>query len=353
MAQAAVDRLEGHSRPITSLAFSPDGTRLLSGSEDGSVRLWDTATGQSVQLVAWPPLTYPRGLEPYQMQGTLAVAFSGDGRQAVAVFDAALVLVWDVKTGRELSRFGPNKDIHFSCWRWLPRQGCYGHVNAPDERTTEVPWVYFAEAAISADGRVALVHGIHACLNDNPCLQLYNLEERREGGTPEFISSMLFDLFAISKDGKQVAFFSNGDQLQPDGFISVNSIGEPDGADRNGVRRQTSVTDGVSLALSLDNRFVLLGTEPGQLRLFDARTCREVRCFGGHDGAIWTVAFTHEQQPRAVSGGEDRTVRVWDTETGTELIRYRGHTAPVHAVTCSRCDRRVASGSTDGAIHLW
>ena len=66
------DPLTGHQRGVNSVAFSPDGQRIVSGGSDGSIRLWETATGK------------PLG-EPFLVQGNVdSVAFSPDGRQIVS-----------------------------------------------------------------------------------------------------------------------------------------------------------------------------------------------------------------------------------------------------------------------------
>ncbi|MCI0459204.1 MAG: protein kinase, partial [Gemmataceae bacterium] len=79
-----------HGASVWAVAFSPDGTKLLTGSSDRTARLWDAATGQLIGA----PWSHPGELR--------AVAFSPDGRAAVTggYFDTALL--WDVATGQRL-----------------------------------------------------------------------------------------------------------------------------------------------------------------------------------------------------------------------------------------------------------
>jgi len=72
----------------------------------------------------------------------------------------------------------------------------------------------------------------------------------------------------------------------------------------------------------------------------------------GHDGRIMSVMESPNGR-RIVSGSCDRTVRVWDAETGAELAVLRGHEGDVLVVACSPDGRRIVSGSADGTIRAW
>jgi len=72
----------------------------------------------------------------------------------------------------------------------------------------------------------------------------------------------------------------------------------------------------------------------------------------GHNGWVWAVAESHNGRFLA-TGGDDKTVRLWDSEAEQELLTFRGHTASLHSVAFSRDDRQVLTSSQDGTVRLW
>ncbi|MYF40699.1 MAG: T9SS type A sorting domain-containing protein [Rhodothermaceae bacterium] len=94
-------RFIGHVSAVNSVVFSPDGTQLASGSNDWSLRLWDVATGQQVRRFEGHP-------GPVN-----SVVFSPDGTQLASGSDDHTVRLWDVATEEELRRFDRHVfDVH-------------------------------------------------------------------------------------------------------------------------------------------------------------------------------------------------------------------------------------------------
>ncbi|KAK1976745.1 WD40-repeat-containing domain protein, partial [Colletotrichum cereale] len=85
---ACLQTLEGHSGPVSSVAFSGDGTQLASASWDKIVKVWDAATGQYLRTLA--------GHSDY----VTSVAVSGDGMQLASASRDSTVKVWDAATGQ-------------------------------------------------------------------------------------------------------------------------------------------------------------------------------------------------------------------------------------------------------------
>ena len=100
-----IHAFEDHPEPLTAVAFSPDGTRLLSGSEDGKLRLWDNATGQLLRTVT-----------AHRSDGVRSAAFSPDGAQVLSTGrsdDHFMVKLWDAATGALLGRLAEHSPFEF------------------------------------------------------------------------------------------------------------------------------------------------------------------------------------------------------------------------------------------------
>ena len=82
-----VTTLKGHTDPVTSVAFSPDGKRIVSGSDDKTVKVWDAHTGQEIRTL--------KG----HTNWVLSVAFSADGKRIASGSADQTVKVWDAATG--------------------------------------------------------------------------------------------------------------------------------------------------------------------------------------------------------------------------------------------------------------
>jgi WD40 repeat protein/serine/threonine protein kinase len=363
---------------IQALAFGPDGSQLAAASVSGPVQLWDLREirrelrelGLDWDMAPYPPLPsadvndQPLEITEISHSSELLcleehtwtiwrVAFSPDGCTALSL-GGPDVLLWELPSGKVLRRFAgyePQKEKGASCGCFFPRGdwivvgGVDGAVRVFDVRSGEEVKRFQAPAGVAdldvtSDGR-RVVAGM-----DGGSAIVWDVQEDREHSRYELHSRTIRDV-ALSPDGRRA--LSAG----YDGFVHhwevqtgkvLRTFGPPQG----------DAAFYADVAFSPDGRHALVGC--GELfLLLDLESGGEVRRFSGHAGNVVTVAFTPDGR-RAVSAGNDHTVRVWDLQTGSEIARLIGHTAMVTDVAVSPDGRLALSGSHrdfDHTVRLW
>lgn len=367
----------GHSQAVTCLAFSPDSKHVLSGSKDGTVRKWDVASGKEVRPFV-PSVKYPRGVKTRQ-DGVLAVTYSRNSREVLAAVEAGVILAWDAENGQVIRRVGEDIRKHY-----------YQSIIPAEREADEFP-ATFDKAVFSADGHFALIetgdwshsgHEVHREEGPRPSIMLegsfdahelifLDLEHPDDPRYTEYpwncisldeaggVYTLRHLYISIAPTGDCIAY-SREEGDEPHDVLGVELL--PFHPRYHYINQQVHHWDWEpenriqSMSFSPDGGHLLLGQQNGCLWLqpihFKKLKQAPPPSFLGHKGTVRAVAFNPTGR-RAVSGGEDGTVRVWCVETGNPLACYEGHTAPVTSVACSPNGCWVASGSNDGTVRLW
>ncbi|HSS49972.1 MAG TPA: pentapeptide repeat-containing protein, partial [Thermoanaerobaculia bacterium] len=97
----------------------------------------------------------------------------------------------------------------------------------------------------------------------------------------------------------------------------------------------------------------LLASAAGSvIRLWEAKSGREIRAFSGHQNTVWSVVFSPDGKSLA-SGSSDETLRLWQVDSGREIRAFLGHQNLVRSVAFSPDGKSLASGSYDNTVRLW
>jgi hypothetical protein len=112
--------------------------------------------------------------------------------------------------------------------------------------------------------------------------------------------------------------------------------------------------DGPVLAVSAsaDGTRAVTGGHDGTVRVWDLAAGREQAQLTGHNGPVLAVSASADGT-RAVTGGRDGTVRVWDLAAGREQSQFAGHDGTVRAVAISADAARAVTGGRDGTVRVW
>jgi hypothetical protein len=243
--------LEGPAEIVTNLAFAADGSRLLAGSKDGNVRLWNTRTGGE--------------LHRFRQEGAAQVAVSSDG-QLMAVADSKdnAIKIWNVKTGEEVHCFT-------------------GHTGA------------VTSVAFSRDG-----HRVLSGSRDGT-MRLWDVAREGEGRVFRRPLGWWVSCVAFTPDGRRAIA----------GYHDY-SVRLWDLETRQELRCFQGHRDTVtSLAVSPDGHSFLSGSEDRTMRLWDLESGVQRCVFRGHRDGVKSVGFS-AGDGRAVSWSADGTMRVWE-----------------------------------------
>jgi eukaryotic-like serine/threonine-protein kinase len=283
--------LRGHLGAVRAVAYSPDGRRIVTGSEDQTAQVWDAANGKELVTL--------RG----HRASVEAVAFSPDGRRIVTASADQTTKVWETASGKELVTLrGHRASIVF--------------------------------VAFSPDGQRILTGSHDATARVWDATNGTELFVVRGHGTPNV-------LVAFSLDAQRVVI-ANGDQ-------TARVWDAANGTELFTLDHHAPIT---AVAFSPDGQWIVTGGHDANARVWDAANGKGLITLKGHNAPILAVAVSQDGK-RIVTGSEDQTVRTWETASGKLLFAAKGHSASVGAIAFSPDGQRIVTGSADHTAKVW
>nr|WP_063829149.1 AAA family ATPase [Streptomyces sp. SID7815] len=328
----------GHEQDVNAVTWSPDGSRLATASDDGTVRIWDAREAGNPVV-----LTRRHG------DGVYAVAWSPDGKRLAGGSRNRSVTIWDAETWAEMGVLIGHDDS-VGALAWSPDGDRL--ATASSDRTVRI-W----DAETHAELTVLTGHeqpvwdlawspgrGQLASASDDGTVRVWSLTP---GGPNTELTGHQASVSAVawSPDGCCLASVSEDRTA----LVWNIAVAEEEGREPQ-ARKLTSLTPLNCVTWSPDGRHIAVGDDDCTVRVWDTDTSEESQLIG-HTDSVHDIAW-HGHRIATVS--RDRTVAIWDaprrgSRTGTLL----GHDDSVQNVSWSPDGTRLATASQDGTAVIW
>jgi WD40 repeat protein/serine/threonine protein kinase/tetratricopeptide (TPR) repeat protein len=298
-------------RSILTKAFSADGRQLVTGSTDGTARVWDAATGRPVS--GW-----------VRHAGLVAHAsFSPDGRLVVTSGQDKVALVWDAETTRQVAELPHGRAVRCAAF-------------SPDGRRV-----------VTGTGDFADYMDLIAPRSDPDRKGEVRVWDAATGRpiTPPLGTAGAVQQVAFSPGGGRVLAVTAGgpasrDRVRVWDAATGRPVGEP-------VVHPQGLLDA---AFSPDGRRVATAGADGGLRLWDVEG-GSVLGSSGHADAVMHLTFSPDGR-RLLTASQDGTARLWDADSGQPVAVFP-HASPVLQATFAEDGHSVVTGCADGAVRTW
>jgi small GTP-binding protein len=287
-----IGSLQGRSKSVRSVAFSPDGNTLAGGSSDNTIKLWNVKNGELI-----------RSLEGHS-DAVLSIAFSPDGNTLASGSSDNTIKLWNVKNGKLISSL----------------QG-YSYA--------------VLSIAFSPDGNT-LASGS----SDNTT-KLWNVENGK----------LIRSLEEHRRLVLSVAFSPDGNTLASGSYDKTIKLWNVENGEL--IRSLEGHSDVVrSVAFSPDGNTLASGSSDNTIKLWNVKNGKLICSLEGHNKSVWSVAFSPNGNTLA-SGSDDKTIKLWNVKNGKLIRSLEGHSDVVRSVAFSPDGNILTSGSGDNTIKLW
>lgn len=332
----------GHTGPVNSVEFSPDGKKIVTASKDNTIKLWDAISG--ILLVDIKGHSDEVNFAKFTMDGKKIISGSKDG----------YAKIWDASTGELIESYwhqygvstaALNKNSTKFITGTSDGTYCYGEVKVFDLELNSLSYsisevggcIKHIEFNPEDSTKILVLtensSQIHVFeINDYFAKYLFSLK-----GHSHWVHSAIF-----SPDGKKIVTASR-DKTTKIWDAQTGELLANLAENSNGVNSAT---------FSPDSKKIVTASWNNTAKIWDAATGNIILDLKGHKNGVLSAKFSPDGK-KIITTSSDNTAKIWDTSTGEIIADLNKHTGEIRAVHFSFDCKKIATASNDNTAIIW